>query len=99
MLSMAKKRYIELYNESIEFSSVCRCPAWNKHEGGSRTSSHLTTEKKQCKAADVICRTSKKRYRLMAVLHEVGFRRFGVARTFLHTDIDDKKASPIIFVY
>ena len=35
----------------------------------------------------------------MDALGYVGFRRFGIAKSFIHVDIDNEKSNPVIWLY
>lgn len=50
-------------------------------------------------AVDIKCTDSKKRAIIVDALGYVGFKRFGIANTFIHTDIDNKKSNPVIWLY
>ena len=50
-------------------------------------------------AVDIKCTDSKKRAIIIDALGYVGFKRFGIADTFIHTDIDNKKSNPVIWLY
>ena len=60
----------------------------------SPTSSHI-----KGLAVDIKCTNSKKRAIIIDALGYVGFKRFGIADTFIHTDIDEKKSNPAIWLY
>ena len=75
-------------------NSGCRCDAHNAAVGGSVTSSHLVGL-----AVDIKCLNSHTRYKLIAALETAGFTRFGIAKTFIHTDIDKAKPGCIMYLY
>lgn len=58
------------------------------------TSSHI-----KGLAADIKCTDSKTRAKMMDALVYVDFQRFGIAKNFIHVDVDTEKASPVIWVY
>tara|TARA_R110000772_G_scaffold35401_1_gene85352 strand:- start:3 stop:356 length:354 start_codon:yes stop_codon:yes gene_type:complete len=60
----------------------------------SPTSSHI-----KGLAVDIKCTNSKNRAIIIDALGYVGFKRFGIADTFIHTDIDEKKSNPVIWLY
>jgi zinc D-Ala-D-Ala carboxypeptidase len=66
-------------------SSGCRCPSHNKNVGGSPTSSHVNGT-----AVDIKVSSSKDKYKILTALMLEGFDRIGIAKTFIHVDIDDK---------
>jgi zinc D-Ala-D-Ala carboxypeptidase len=66
-------------------NSGCRCQKHNKRVGGSPTSSHLNGT-----AVDIKVSSSKDKYKILTALMLEGFDRIGIAKTFIHVDIDDK---------
>ena len=58
------------------------------------TSSHI-----KGLAVDIKCTDSKTRAIIMDSLGYVGFRRFGIAKSFIHVDIDNEKSNPVIWLY
>ena len=50
-------------------------------------------------AVDIKCVDSMTRAKIMDALVYVGFERFGLHKSFIHTDIDKGKASPVICLY
>ena len=72
------------YGQPIIITSGYRCEKHNKKIGGSPTSSHLTG-----RAVDIQCLISNDRFHLLQSLFYAGFSRIGVAKTFIHVDIDE----------
>jgi len=60
----------------------------------SPTSSHI-----KGLAVDIKCTSSKNRAIIIDALGYVGFKRFGIADTFVHADIDEDKSNPAIWLY
>ena len=58
------------------------------------TSSHI-----KGLAVDIKCSDSKSRAIILDALGFVGFRRFGLHNSFIHADIDESKANPVIWLY
>jgi len=50
-------------------------------------------------AVDIKCADSKSRAIILEALVESGFKRFGLHKSFIHADIDENKASPVIWLY
>lgn len=90
MLDAARKKF----GKPIKINSGYRSEAHNKKVGGVESSSHL-----KGLAADISCTNSVDRFNLYDVLREVGFKRIGVARSFIHVDIDKDKSSKVFWVY
>jgi hypothetical protein len=89
---------------SVTITSGCRCPAHNAAEGGSPTSSHLVkarggSTEELADAGDVEVRGGEDRYDLDGALRAAGIRRIGVARKFIHADVDPDKPAPALFTY
>ena len=75
-------------------NSGCRCSAHNLAVGGSPTSSHLYGL-----AVDIRCDNDEHRWQLILVLMSLGVTRIGIAKGFIHIDIDRKKTPFRIWVY
>jgi zinc D-Ala-D-Ala carboxypeptidase len=78
----------------ITVTSGCRCRSHNTAEGGSPTSSHILGL-----AVDVKVAGGEERFEILTCLIEAGFRRIGVASSFIHADIDPDKQEPSLFTY
>ena len=74
----------------FKINSGYRTKEWNKHVGGRIGSSHL----KGC-ATDVHCNYSGDRIKIVSALIQAGFRRLGIANTFVHVDCDKDKDNAI----
>lgn len=74
-------------------SSGYRCP---KHPESIKkpTSSHI-----KGLAVDIKCTDSSSRAIILDALGYAGFKRFGIAKSFIHTDIDCEKVNPVIWLY
>lgn len=80
-------------------TSGCRCPDYNKEEGGEPNSAHITTELKKCYAADIWATGSRPRGVIVSSLVAVGFNRFGISKSFVHVDIDPALPPNMIWLY
>jgi len=78
----------------IIIKSGCRCSEHNKKEGGKPNSSHLSAL-----AADIKAKNSRYRFLLLEELFKLGFNRIGIAKTFIHVDIDPTKPKEVAFLY
>ena len=83
-----------LYGKPIVVTSGFRTESHNKKVGGVKSSSHL-----KGLAADIACSESRYRFEMIKALLEVGFKRIGVAGTFIHVDIDKNKSQNVIWTY
>lgn len=97
-LSDLDPRLIEVGNkvyEKVPFVVNCafRSVEWDKSKGRSGSSSH-------CKglALDIKAIDHRQRLKLVGALVEAGVQRIGIAKTFIHFDIDPDKA-PSMWLY
>ena len=97
MLDEARDRF----DDPIHINSRFRTPAHNEavggkmpDENGNGGSSHLKGF-----AVDISCNNSADRFDLINCLLYVGFNRIGVAKTFIHADIDPDKAQGVMWTY
>jgi zinc D-Ala-D-Ala carboxypeptidase len=79
---------------AFKINSGYRCEKHNKEVGGKETSSHL-----KGLAVDIACTNSVARFKLLNALLIVGFKRIGIADTFIHCDIDSSKVQDVIWSY
>lgn len=82
----------EIAGVPFKINSAYRQPAHNLNVGGRVGSSHV---KVPCKAVDIACTNSDHRQKILTALIKVGFRRIGVAKSFIHTDLDNDKPNAI----
>ena len=80
----------ELSGCNYVISSGFRSEETNKRVGGVPNSSHL----KGC-AADIYCKDSGTRQKIVNGLIQAGFTRIGIADTFIHCDTDKDKNDAI----
>ncbi|WP_407264849.1 D-Ala-D-Ala carboxypeptidase family metallohydrolase [Tenacibaculum maritimum] len=77
-------------------NSGARSPSHNRKVGGVSNSSHKMPT---CKAVDIKAYSKSIRNDLVQAARDVGFKRIGVGRTFVHLDIDDLKSQYIAWGY
>ena len=84
------------HNAGIPFkiNSGYRTEARNTLCGGRFGSSH-----KKGLAADIGYTGSRQRYLILSALMEVGINRFGIAKTYIHCDVDKEKDPDVIWLY
>ena len=75
-------------------NSAMRCAQHNADVGGVSSSTHLRGW-----AADIACRGNEHRALILEALFEAGFRRLGLASTFIHVDCDPALPTPRIWFY
>jgi len=83
----------EEYGKPIRISSGYRTEEANLKAGGVKNSSHL-----KGLAVDIKVKNSRERYKLLFILMKY-FHRIGVAKSFIHVDIDEDKPQGVIWVY
>ena len=83
-------------NAGIPFkiNSGYRSENWNLKIGGRVGSSHLKGI-----AVDIHCNNSRDRSLIIKALMDVGVNRFGIAKTFIHCDVDKQKDQDVIWLY
>lgn len=74
----------------FNITSGYRSKETNKRVGGVSTSSHL-----KGLAADISCKDSSTRQKIVNALIQAGFTRIGIADTFIHCDTDKNKQDAI----
>ena len=74
----------------FKITSGYRSKETNKRVGGVSTSSHL-----KALAADISCKDSSTRQKIVNALIQAGFTRIGIADTFIHCDTDKDKQDAI----
>ena len=83
----------EIAGVPFKINSSYRQPAHNLSVGGRVGSSHV---KVPCKAVDLHCNNSSDRSKILNALFKVGLgRRVGIAKTFIHVDMDYDKPAAI----
>lgn len=78
----------------LDITSGYRPKSWEISHGRTSLSSHTSGL-----AVDISTLDSHCRYKVLAAAICVGFERIGVGKNFIHVDIDDSKAHPIVFHY
>lgn len=84
----------ELYGKPMAINSGFRTEAHNQKVGGTANSSHL-----KGLAVDIKCTLSADRWAMVDSLMKAGFNRLGIAKTFIHVDLDKDKAPFLIWTY
>ena len=78
----------------IVINSGCRCKTHNKMVGGADDSAHV-----EGLAVDIRCLASQTRYKLLDKIFKINFARVGIAKTFIHVDIDFTKSQEVVWLY
>ena len=83
----------DIANEPFVITSGYRTPRHNTNVGGVENSAHVGGW-----AADIVITSFEQGQRIAKALYAAGFRRIGIANTFIHADNDPTKA-PAIWGY
>jgi phage terminase large subunit-like protein len=78
----------------IRNGSGWRCEEHNREVGGTPESSHLTGH-----AVDIPAWSSEQRFAIINGLIKAGFKRIGIAKTFIHADDSAGKPQNIMWTY
>jgi uncharacterized protein YcbK (DUF882 family) len=87
----------DILGEPMKITSGIRCKKHNASPsvGGSSNSSHVEGNGT---AVDISCGNSAYRQRLLKAVLQV-FDRVGIAKSFVHMDVDPKKTAGVVWVY
>lgn len=97
MIIMAQK----MSGHPFLITSAFRSREWELSKGRKGTSSHCRySDGNPCSlAVDVRTVDSHTRFKVVVAAAMAGFERIGIGKNFVHLDIDNNKAHPIIFHY
>jgi zinc D-Ala-D-Ala carboxypeptidase len=89
-----------LYGSPMLVTSGARCIDYNKEIGGVPSSAHLPHYSTlQCRAVDIAVSNGSNRAMLLDLANRVGFKRIGIADTFIHLDVAWDLPTPNTFIY
>ena len=95
------EEFLQRLDEAREYAgipfiinSAWRSEEDNKRVGGKPTSSHL-----KGLAVDIKATSSRQRGLILDALRSVGFSRIGIAKTFIHVDMDFDKDQDVTWLY
>lgn len=95
------QRFVQMIDKAREIADVpfhitsgFRTERHNATIGGTLNSAHLRGY-----AADIACTTGSRRMAIVKALIEAGFRRIGIAETFVHCDCDPELPQDVIWTY
>ena len=78
----------------MTITSGYRTASHNKSVGGKNNSAH-----RRGLAADIKASTTSERFEVVGYAMEMGIRRIGIAKTFVHIDIDLSLPQNVIWLY
>ncbi|SVA45236.1 uncharacterized protein METZ01_LOCUS98090 [marine metagenome] len=92
-LAVKVQQVRDLVGRPIAINSGVRCARHNGNIGASETSSHIGGW-----AADLGYTGSGERYQLLNAAFQI-FDRVGIAKNFIHVDVDSTKSSRVVWIY
>lgn len=75
-------------------NSAFRSPEWDKSKGRSGTGAHTTGN-----AVDIRCTSDRNRFLIINALIKAGFKRIGVAKSFIHADDSETHSQSVTWLY
>jgi len=78
----------------FKVTSSYRCAKKNESVGGVKNSAHTRGT-----AVDIACSTSSDRFIILDALLTAGFERIGIAKTFIHADVDQELPQGLTWLY
>lgn len=78
----------------LMINSGYRCPNHNEKIGSKVNSAHV-----QGRAADVSCTDGWRRFMIVKNAFELGFKRIGVGKSFVHLDTSEDLPQDVLWVY
>lgn len=91
----------EVYGKPIIINSGYRTEAHNAKVGGKMPDANGIGGSSHLKglAVDIHCTTSQERHDLLQLFFLHNISRIGIAKTFIHIDVDEDKAQRVIWTY
>ena len=84
----------EIADIPFVLTSAYRSPDHDRSKGRSGTGAHTLG-----RAVDIRCNTSKNRLLVVNALLKAGFKRIGIARSFVHADDSEVHEQKVIWLY
>ena len=84
----------ERFGKPMIITSGYRCPTHNGLVGGKPNSAHTKGV-----AVDIACDNSVDRFNLIRLFIDEGVDRIGIAKDFIHVDVDGTKPHPVMWMY
>ena len=78
----------------LVYNSGFRCPDCNAKAAGAVHSAHL-----RGLAVDIKCDSSRLRFSITQAAYDLGFRRVGKGKTFIHLDVDTSLDQDVEWMY
>ena len=84
----------ELAGIPLVINSAFRSVQYEKTKGRNGTSAHVLGL-----AIDIRCNNSQNRFKVLESALKLGFKRIGVAKSFIHLDISKKHSQNVVWTY
>lgn len=81
------------YGKPMKVNSALRCVFWNTKIKGAKSSQHMLG-----KAIDISVPNATEMMRVFQLAFQLGFKGFGIAKTFIHLDVRDGETK-LLFGY
>ena len=89
----------EAYGSPMIITWGCRCKKHNEKVGGKPDSAHLPAEDGYCYGADFKALTSQEKHDIVKAAIQIGCKRIGIAKDFIHLDFSPYLPQKVIWVY
>lgn len=94
-LEMARQEY----GKPMVINSGCRCLRHNEEIGGDEHSAHITIAGRvKGRAVDIRCMWNEDRHKMLSALLRY-FWRIGIARSYIHVDVEENYPKPRLWIY
>ncbi len=80
----------------LTITSGYRDPAHNQDVGGVSNSEHTYD---QAHGVDILCKQSTTRYKMIGALYDMGIKRMGIGKDFVHVGIAKDKPQKVLWHY
>lgn len=84
----------ELAGIPFVINCAYRSKQWDLNKGRNGLSAHTSGY-----AVDIRCNTDKNRFKIIEALIKAGFKRIGIAKTFIHADCSPSHSQEVSWLY
>lgn len=89
----------EIAGVAFTVNSACRCYLHNAKVSKLELSAHKCSKTEFCYAIDIGVLDTHTRFRVLKGLIKAGFKRIGIAKSFIHADDDPDKPQEVCWMY
>jgi uncharacterized protein YcbK (DUF882 family) len=83
------------WGKGFVIDSGARCVEYNDKVGGESNSAHTPDSLGRCRALDIRLAGSADRRDMVLNAHNVGFKRIGIGKNFIHVDVAEDDQHPL----